>query len=338
MAFPLGTELAYDQITVTKKTNKRTRCKHHNFRCFFQHLETELAQAPNEIRRLFHGRGRRFEGLEQITCDWLQGQLIINLFKEVDDAFLAELKSGLNALAQSQLWADKQGRTMVLQHRYADGAPSEVLVGELDARPVVEESGLKYQLDIGRNQNFGLFLDMRYGRDWVRENAKHKNVLNLFAYTCGFSVAAIAGGADKVVNVDMAKASLSKGRENHKLNGHNINQVSFMGHDIFKSWGKIKKSGQYDLIIIDPPSFQKGSFALTKDYKKILRRLPDLLAEGGQVMACVNSPSVTSDFLIESMKEEAPELTFRERLDNPPEFMDVDSEAALKVLLFSEKQ
>ncbi|HCG5472749.1 TPA: class I SAM-dependent methyltransferase [Vibrio parahaemolyticus] len=302
---------------------------------FFQHLETELAQAPNEIRRLFHGRGRRFEGLEQITCDWLQGQLIINLFKEVDDAFLAELKSGLNALTQSQLWADKQGRTMVLQHRYADGAPSEVLVGELDARPIVEESGLKYQLDIGRNQNFGLFLDMRYGRDWVRENAKHKNVLNLFAYTCGFSVAAIAGGADKVVNVDMAKASLSKGRENHKLNGHNINQVSFMGHDIFKSWGKIKKSGQYDLIIIDPPSFQKGSFALTKDYKKILRRLPDLLAEGGQVMACVNSPSVTSDFLIESMKEEAPELTFRERLDNPPEFMDVDSEAALKVLLFS---
>lgn len=112
---------------------------------FFQHLETELAQAPNEIRRLFHGRGRRFEGLEQITCDWLQGQLIINLFKEVDDAFLAELKSSLNALAQSQLWANKQGRTMVLQHRYADGAPSEVLVGELDARPVVEESGLKYQ-------------------------------------------------------------------------------------------------------------------------------------------------------------------------------------------------
>ncbi|MGI9894154.1 class I SAM-dependent methyltransferase [Vibrio natriegens] len=302
---------------------------------FFQHLENELAQAPNEIRRLFHGRGRRFEGLEQITCDWLQGQLIINLFKEVDDAFLAELKSGLNALAESDLWASKQGRTMVLQHRYADGAPSEVLVGELDARPVVEESGLKYQLDIGRNQNFGLFLDMRYGRDWVRENAKHKNVLNLFAYTCGFSVAAIAGGADKVVNVDMAKASLSKGRENHKLNGHNTNQVSFMGHDIFKSWGKIKKSGQYDMIIIDPPSFQKGSFALTKDYKKILRRLPDLLAEGGQVMACVNSPSVTSDFLIESMQEEAPQLTFRERLDNPPEFTDVDSEAALKVLLFS---
>ncbi len=302
---------------------------------FFQHVESQLQQAPDEIRRLFHGRGRRFEGLEQITCDWLHGQLIVNLFKQVDEAFVQCLREGLLALTNTPLWQEKLGRCVVIQHRYADGDPAEVLVGELEARPVVVESGLKYQLDIGRNQNFGLFLDMRYGRDWVRENAKHKNVLNLFAYTCGFSVAAIAGGADKVVNVDMAKSSLSKGRDNHKLNEHNINQVSFLGYDIFKSWGKIKKAGPYDLVIIDPPSFQKGSFALTKDYKKILRRLPELLTEQGEVLACVNSPAVSSDFLIESMKEEAPQLTFRERLDNPPEFMDIDSEAALKVLRFN---
>ena len=105
-------------------------------------------------------------------------------------------------------------------------------------------------------------------------------------------------------------------------------------YDIFKSWGKIKRSGSYDLVIIDPPSFQKGSFALTKDYKRILRRLPELLTEKGEVLACVNSPQVSSDFLIESMKEEAPVLSFVKRLDNPPEFADVDSEAALKVMLF----
>ncbi|RJX70179.1 methyltransferase domain-containing protein [Vibrio sinensis] len=306
-----------------------------NLTTFFTHIDTELANAPDEVRRLFHGRGRRFEGLEQLTCDWLQGQLIVNLFKAVDDQFLTALKEGLVVFSQSETWQAKQGHTIVLQHRYAEGAPSEVLLGELNARPVVMESGLKYQLDIGRNQNFGLFLDMRFGRDWVRQNAQHKNVLNLFAYTCGFSVAAIAGGADQVVNVDMARASLAKGRDNHQLNEHNLNSIRFLGHDIFKSWGKIKKSGQYDLIIIDPPSFQKGSFALTKDYKKILRRLPDLLAEGGQVLACVNSPSVSSEFLIESMKEEAPQLVYRERLDNPPEFMDIDSEASLKALIFS---
>lgn len=301
---------------------------------FFEQLKLQLEIAPNEVRRLFHGRGRKFAGLEQLTCDWIQGQLIVSLFKQVSDDFIEELKQGLTTLSESQLWQQKQGKVIVVQYRYAEGAPSEVLLGELDNRPVVEESGLKYQLDIGRNQNFGLFLDMRLGRDWVKAHAKHKNVLNLFAYTCGFSVAAIEGGADQVVNVDMSRSSLSKGRENHKLNGHNVNQVKFLGYDIFRSWGKIRKMGRYDLIVIDPPSFQKGSFALTKDYKRILRKLPELLAEGGEVIACVNSPQVTSQFLIDSMQEEAPQLSFVERLDNPPEFEDIDPEASLKVLRF----
>ncbi len=302
---------------------------------FFEELNSQLESVPDEVRRLFHGRGQRWEGLEQITCDWLQGQLVVNLFKEVDDSFLQALINGLLELVPSELWLQRNGRCILLQHRYAEGAPSQVLWGELDSRPTVVESGLKYQLDIGRNQNFGLFLDMRLGRDWVREHAKHKTVLNLFAYTCGFSVAAIAGGADNVVNVDMAKGSLAKGRDNHRLNDHNLNQVSFLGHDIFKSWGKIKKSGPYDLIVIDPPSFQKGSFALTKDYKRILRRLPELLTENGEVLACVNSPMVSCDFLIDGMKEEAPSLSFQYRLDNPPEFADINPESALKALVFS---
>ncbi|NOI81735.1 methyltransferase domain-containing protein [Vibrio tubiashii] len=301
---------------------------------FFEQLKLQLELAPNEVRRLFHGRGRKFAGLEQLTCDWIQGQLIVSLFKQVSDDFIEELKQGLTTLSESELWQQKQGKVIVVQYRYAEGVPSEVLLGELDNRPIVEESGLKYQLDIGRNQNFGLFLDMRLGRDWVKAHAKHKNVLNLFAYTCGFSVAAIEGGADQVVNVDMSRSSLSKGRENHKLNGHNVNQVKFLGYDIFRSWGKIRKMGRYDLIVIDPPSFQKGSFALTKDYKRILRKLPELLAEGGEVIACVNSPQVTSQFLIDSMQEEAPQLSFVERLDNPAEFEDIDPEASLKVLRF----
>ncbi len=301
---------------------------------FFQHLSESLQSTPNEVRRLFHGRGRRWPGLEQLTCDWLQGQLIVSVFKQVEDEFLAALRSGLVDLSQQPVCQQRSLQSIVIQHRYQDGDPAEIVMGELDAAPVVEESGLRYQLNLGRNQNHGLFLDMRYGRNWVRDNAKHKNVLNLFAYTCGFSVAAIAGGADNVVNVDMAKASLSKGRENHHLNGHNLNQVKFFAHDIFKSWGKIKKFGPYDLVIIDPPSFQKGSFALTKDYQRILRRLPELLAEQGEVLACVNSPAVSCDFLIDGMKQEAPELQFQQRLSNPPEFADIDEQASLKALLF----
>ncbi|NNN43826.1 MULTISPECIES: class I SAM-dependent methyltransferase [unclassified Vibrio] len=301
---------------------------------FFTELHQQLEKAPNEVRRLFHGRGRKWLGLEQLTADWLQGQLVVTLYKEVDPKYLQVLTQGLMALANSTLWQTKAGQCILLQYRYANGAPSQVIVGELNTHPIVQENGLSYQLTVGTNQNMGLFLDMRLGREWVRSQSEHKTVLNLFAYTCGFSVAAIAGGADKVVNVDMARGSLAKGRENHNLNGHSLNQVNFLGYDIFKSWRKITHSGPYDLIIIDPPSFQKGSFALTKDYQRILRRLPELLAEQGQVLACVNSPMVSSDFLIDGMKQEAPQLNFQYRLENPPEFADIDHEASLKALVF----
>lgn len=300
---------------------------------FFSKLKEGLSLAPTEVRRLFHGRGRTYEGLEQITCDWIGQHLVVQLFRPVTDEFMAELTQGLEALASEPDHASI--RSISIQHRYEHGAPTQFLLGEQPDKVEVVESGLKYWMNISSNQNSGLFLDMRLGRDWVRANSGGKNVLNLFSYTCGFSVAAIAGGASQVVNVDMARSSLSRGRDNHHLNKQEVSRVKFLAHDIFKSWGKIKRMGPYDLIISDPPSFQKGSFALTKDYQKILRRLPDLLTENGQVMACANSPAVTSDFVIDGMAEHAPTLNYLQRLDNPPEFADVDPEASLKVQLFS---
>jgi 23S rRNA (cytosine1962-C5)-methyltransferase len=225
---------------------------------------------------------------------------------------------------------------LLLQHRYVHGSESEWLAGEPQAQwPIIEDS-LHYLLDLGSKQNSGLFLDMRLGRQWVREQAAGKRVLNLFAYTCGFSIAAIAGGAAHVVNLDMARAALSRGRENHRLNGHDLSRVEFLGHELFKSWGKVRKSGPYDLVIIDPPSFQKGSFALTQDYAKILRRLPELLTEHGIVLACVNDPDIGPDFLIEGMAAEASQLRFIERLNNPPEFPDISPESGLKALVFQQ--
>lgn len=300
-------------------------------------LHSALSTPPTEVRRLFHGRGRCYEGLEQLTVDWLQGQVLVCLFKEPSEEFLTALQAMLRTWTESDVWQQSGATSLLLQHRARDGAPMDVLWGEHNEHQEVIESGLKYKLDLGRKQNNGLFFDMRFGRDWVRKQAKNKRILNLFSYTCGFSIAAIEGGADHVVNLDMAKAALNRGRENHHLNNHDLKKVSFMGHELFKSWGKVRKYGPYDLIIIDPPSFQKGSFALTKDYQKILRRLPALLTESGQVLACVNDPAITSQFLIEGMATEAPEITFDHRLDNPPEFQDIAPEGGLKALVFTRK-
>ncbi len=299
-----------------------------------QQLLTALSDVPAEARRLFHGRGRRWPGLEHVTVDWLQGVLLVSLFRGPGVAELAQLRDMLLALSDSAAWRQSGAHHLLLQHRYLPDSRMDWLRGAELEEWLIDEDGLRYKLDLGRKQNNGLFLDMRYGRRWVREQAAGQRVLNLFAYTCGFSVAAIAGGAAQVVNLDMARAALSRGRDNHRLNGHDLARVEFLGHELFKSWGKVRKSGPYDLIIIDPPSFQKGSFALTSDYRKILRRLPELLAAGGTVLACVNDPGIGPDFLIEGMAAEAPQLRFALRLDNPPEFVDIHADSALKALVF----
>ncbi|HSC85414.1 MAG TPA: class I SAM-dependent methyltransferase [Pseudomonas sp.] len=303
-----------------------------------QQLLAALPAVPDEARRLFHGRGRRWPGLEHITIDWLQGVLLVALFREPEADQLQALRQMLGNLAGSPEWQQAKAHSILLQHRYRPDSGAEWLLGEASDTCLIREDGLCFKLDLGRTQNSGLFLDMRYGRNWVHAHSQGKRVLNLFAYTCAFSVAALAGGAEHVVNLDMAKAALSRGRDNHRLNQQDLTRVTFLGHELFKSWSKVKKYGPYDLIIIDPPSFQKGSFALTKDYQKILRRLPELLTAQGSVLACVNDPAIGPDFLIAGMASEAPGLRFAQRLENPPEFADIHADSALKALVFIQEQ
>lgn len=136
------------------------------------HLSTALAAAPAETRRLFHGRGRCWPGLEQVTVDWLQGVVLVALFKEPEPAQLDALKQLLQELTQSAAWTQSGAHTLLLQHRYLLQSTTEWLLGDVIEEMTITEGGLKYRVDLGRKQNTGLFLDMRYGRDWVRANAR----------------------------------------------------------------------------------------------------------------------------------------------------------------------
>jgi 23S rRNA (cytosine1962-C5)-methyltransferase len=148
-------------------------------------------------------------------------------------------------------------------------------------------------------------------------------------------VAAIAGGASTVLNVDMSKAALNVGRENHRINQQKkrLHQdVQFLSYDIFRSWKKIVQKGPYDVVVIDPPSRQKGSFIATKDYCRVVRRLPDLMPEGGDVLVCLNAPEMGVDFLFETMEQEVPEARFIRRLNNRSDMPESDNQRSLKML------
>ncbi|WP_434339341.1 class I SAM-dependent methyltransferase [Motilimonas cestriensis] len=278
--------------------------------------------------RIFHGRGGRYPEFRFINIDWFSPVVLIILYSEVERKWL----DSLTEVIKAQL--GERCLSIQVQYRFQHMAPYELLWGEDIPEPVADEAGLKYQLRLGKNQNYGLFFDMEQGRRWVQTHSEQANVLNLFAYTCGFSVAAIAGNARQVVNLDMSKPSLSVGRENHRLNQHDLSKVKFMAHDLFKSWGKLKKSGPYDLVIADPPSLQKGSINVIRDYPKIIRRLPELLVPGGRAMLCLNSPDLDFAFLKSAVAEHCPELVLEDKIEPSSVFINQQPDKGLKILIY----
>lgn len=278
--------------------------------------------------RLLHGRGRCFEGLEFVNVDFFQPVLVLVFYKEPPENWLAQFVDHLRNKLSEQL------SCVLVQRRYLVGTPSEIVLGELPEQVFARRGDLLFNLHLNAQQNSGFFLDMESGRQWIEKNVMGKRVLNLFAYTCAFSVVAVAAGAEKVVNVDMSSPALNLGRANHQINGLPKDKTEFVAENILKSWSRVKKPGPYDVVIIDPPSYQKGSFIAEKDYAKVIRRLPELMPRGGLVLACLNAPELSDEFLKNQFAGNLPNAEFIERLAPHSDFPDVNPEQQLKLLVY----
>ena len=279
-----------------------------------------------QAQRLFHGRGHAYDGLDHITIDWLPPVILITLYAPEPAASVKELADNLLSLLPDC-------KSIQLQCRYELSGPVSIIYGESIHDLAITEGNCRFHIRLGQSRNTGLFLDMRNGRQWVQEYSNKKRVLNLFAYTCGFSVAAKAGGAEAVLNVDMSSAALQVGRDNHHLNEQSLDGIRFEKLNIFKSFGRLKKRGPFDLLICDPPSFQKGSVDIVRDYPKILRRLDDFMAPQSELLLCLNSPDLNREFLINLMAELAPGYALIDEIKPPSVFVEAQRKG-LKVLYF----
>lgn len=323
-----------------------------------------ISASSTESCRIFHGRGGRYPGCEHLTLDWFPPVWVLTNFRETtlnnDELELigntlayrweaaAPTTDDDDAGSSNATNTSAAPLTWVYQHRHGNGVLTSVMAGDIPDPHIVTENSNKYWVQTApgnANENSssgqrhrGLFLDMANGRKWLQDNAEGKFILNLFSYTCAFSVAALNGGAEEVVNIDKVKGVIKIGQRNHDLNNlGGEGAARFMSHDIFKSWGKLRKLGPYDIIVADPPSYQKGSFVAKKDYGKLIRRLSDMLCEDGQVLLCLNAPELDTQFLKDLVSREAPELQFVRRLKNPDTFPDTNPDRALKVLLYKLK-
>jgi len=287
-----------------------------------------LKDDSKEFKRVFHGRGNYYQDFHYLCVDSLDDILFVTLFEAIDDDLEKDLKSIFEKICEK-----KEFNCLVLQKRYQKENFYEVLKGTLPNNLQIKENNLKYNINF-TNQNIGLFPDMKVGREYISSISKNKNILNLFSYTCAFSVVAIASNASQVVNVDMSKGALSVGRENHRINNLDTNKVKFLPYNILKSWSRIKKFAPYDIIIIDPPSFQKGSFAASKDYEKIIKRLNELANPTCTVLSCLNAPELDTSFMKDLFANLAPEFKYEKRLDNLKSFPTNNEEKTLKNIVF----
>lgn len=164
----------------------------------------------------------------------------------------------------------------------------------------VHENGVAFLIRPYDGYSTGLFLEQRENRGRIRQLAAGRRVLNLFAYTCGFAVAAGLGGAAEVTSVDVSKKHLEWGRRNLAANGLSLDVQRFIAADVFDYFRRALRQGRRcDLLVIDPPTFGRARgaprpFALSADLPRLAREALQLLDPGGLVLLCTNHRGTTA--------------------------------------------
>jgi 23S rRNA (cytosine1962-C5)-methyltransferase len=204
----------------------------------------------------------------------------------------------------------------------------------------VRENGLRLLISFAEGYSVGLFLDQRDNRRRLLQDhvgagfpafphgAAGAEVLNAFAYTCGFSVAAAVAGA-RVTSLDLSKKYLEWGRRNFAANGIDPAQHDFIYGDVFDWAGRLVRKGRvYDVVLVDPPTFstskQRGVFRAEKDYGKLVGALLPLLKPGGVLFASTNAvrlaPAAFLAMLEEAIAAAGRRVTARRYAPQPPDF------------------
>lgn len=158
---------------------------------------------------------------------------------------------------------------------------------------IVEENGLKFIINLSDYLDTGLFLDHRITRQMVREESKNKNVLNLFAYTGSFSVYAAAGGANKVVTVDLSNTYLKWAERNLRLNlFSDTGKFQFERADV-KKYLQNLSADHFDIVIMDPPTFSnskkmEGFLDIQQDHAELINLCLQAMKKGGIIFFSTN--------------------------------------------------
>jgi len=157
----------------------------------------------------------------------------------------------------------------------------------------IREHGVWYALDLQIQQDASFYLDTRDLRAWLLENANDWKVLNTFAYTGSLGVAALAGGAEYVLQTDLKRKFLELARKSTMLNRLDLGKMKTRVNDFFNMVSELKRKRElFDCVILDPPFFsstKKGSVDLVNESTRLINKVRPLVADGGYLVTISNA-------------------------------------------------
>ena len=239
-----------------------------------------------------------------LIIDWYDGDVVVWLYNRKKDETAEGVEAYRTAVVsciQSALSIPERVITIKVRERQKGVSRQYAKLNQLKRQKLVAENGLSFHVNLSDYLDTGLFLDHRNTRQFVKERANQKRVLNLFAYTGTFTCYAIAGGATRTTTVDMNQNYLDWAKKNMLENGFepsdrhqliNANCLAFIKHEIGKN--------RYDIIICDPPTFSnskrmKQPFAIDTDYADLLKSCLKILSPTGVIVFSTNSRSFKLD-------------------------------------------
>jgi 23S rRNA (cytosine1962-C5)-methyltransferase len=191
----------------------------------------------------------------------------------------------------------------------------------------IKEHGIWYAIDLTMHRDASFYLDTRQLRKWLIENTRGKTVLNTFAYTGSLGVAAIAGGAARVVQTDLSRQFLNLAKDSYSLNGFPIHKQDFIAQDFFPTVARLKSARQlFDCVMIDPPFFSttaRGKVDLLNESARLINKVRPLVNNGGSLVAINNAVFLSGRDYMQTLEDLCKDgyLNIRELIPVPQDFI-----------------
>lgn len=232
-----------------------------------------------------------YEGEPDLTADVYADTLVLHNYAEPPARGEAAVQAATAFYAAQLPWL----RCVVVKPRHAPDPAARrgaVVRGGPPAREV-RETGIRYSVDLLAMRDAGFYLDTRALRAWARARLAGQTVLNTFAYTGSLGVAALAGGAARVVQLDASRAVLNVAKTSYTLNGLPIRKADFVAADFWVATSRLRRAGAvFDCVFLDPPFFAAattGTVDLERNVAGLVNKVRPLVADGGHLVVVNNA-------------------------------------------------